>query len=1418
MARVIATPSGGGPQGPFEPKVLEALRVNLPDSYVVAPNFVLKQKNRPSLEYDFVVIAPHSMFVVEAKEWYGRLTGDDTEWLINQTPRKCPMGLVDLKCKVLKTMLGPVGTQLFVEPLLVFPDGTANNLGGGWAKSAHSVTSLLTFLLDETRAARRSDVARYQPQIVKVLQGAWGARVRGKRRRIGSYEIVETLYEDASSGEYLARRALLSEDSTRYRVRTWRLDQSLPPAEVARRRAVIMRPTEAVAKVGRHPNLLPVLQFDFIEDDNEFFEVTEWSDYGTLHGYLHNSERDRLTLRERFQIAEGVAAALEAVHKDSVVHRNVCPESIVVGFDRTPRLTDFDRAYIEARQTVFEDTDRKRNEAFVPPELADKADYDFDTTSDIYSLGVLLYFLLTGQTPFAGPAAATAANGRPAKLPSEIVDGLDGGIDQLVLSMLNVTDFKARPSASEVLQALRKYGHEETTSHTRSEPPAPPPPTPELFEVGAIVDEVLRIDALLGSGAFSRVYRVYHLDHQETYAMKVLAASTDADVLLNEFNHIGRHLPDHPNIARVIWMARLAPPDRRPYILSEYIDGETLEPYCRGDKRLSWPDIRRIGAELLDALTAMHPRTEELEAHRKALQDKSSITGEDYERFGELQESVDEGILHRDIKPANILLELPSHRPKLIDFNIATKLVQASGRGGTPRYWAPDRGRPSWQPNMDLFSLGVVLYELVTNHHPFADDNPESGEPFDPREVRRDLHLSRELAEFLLKGVAIAGPDRFQTAREMKEALLAIPAMHAPVEPARARKGDEFRGLTLEPSERGRSDYNPYVTRLLTLYSQASRTNAGTRGLDEIARLTYVKTSLDNKLAPHIADGRFRLVIITGNAGDGKTAFLQQVEHFFEHNLKEKIERLASGNGSRWSHGGLAYETNYDGSQDEGDVESDDVLARFLAPFEGGELGGLDGGQVRLIAVNEGRLLDFLTHSAHKDRFAGLREFALRALDARDAAPERALLVNLNLRSVAAGGVESLVEQQLRALTSAELWKPCDECSHRARCPLKFNADTIRDDVSGSAVRARLRRLFEVVHLRRKAHVTMRDLRSALSWVLLRDHGCDDIARLIKQGATEALVDLYYPDALADRGGVGRHGVDDRLVAVLREADPGRVNAPQLDRRIDRDPQTAVPWMTFEHRAQTPYGILKEATKNVARHGDELSLGRLLGQRRALVERWRRWAYYERRDDGWREMLPYRSLRDLEDVLAARANPTDGGRPYAEELRDKVIEAISLSEGLRHPMLLRSYLALRVSRVRNPSIRSYRLFPKDAFNVVVPTYGKLGEYLECAPDALELTAATDLGRARLRISLDLLEMLELIRSGYRPSPADLQGMFVNLLIFRNELMNLAFDRIVVTQDEQDLYEINASPDDEVGIRLSLRRFAAESTSTGVEGA
>lgn len=635
------------------------------------------------------------------------------------------------------------------------------------------------------RIRRPSNAAQYHAAIIKQLGGAAGQRKRAGRRRIGSYEVLEVLFEDGQSGEYIGRRALLSDDQTRYRIRTWRLEPGLTPEEQEKRRQIISRPTEAVAKVGRHPNLLPVLQFDFVVDDNEFFEVTEWSDFGTLHGYLTNEEQEQLTLRERLLIAEGVVAALETVHANEVVHRNVSPESIVIDFEHKPLLTDFDRAYIESRQTVFADTDRKRNDAFIPPELKDPSAYDFDAVSDMYSFGALLYYLVTNEVPFADPDQALAAKGRPTKLPSEFLDSLEPGFDELVLELLNVEDFQARPGATQTVERLRRLVHNGSSAKAKGVSTSSKPKEPAAFEVGSTVDNVYRIDAKLGSGAFSNVFKVYHLDHQETYALKLLSKSEDADIILHEYNKVGKVLPRHPNIATVKWMARLSPPDGRPFILSEYIDGEELEPYCTGEKRLAWGDIRKIGGQLLDALGAMHPDAEALEAIETMREQMSgkSVTEEEWEEFNAKRWLVAEGILHRDIKPANILLALPSHNVKLIDFNIASTLGDATGHGGTPRYWAPDRGRPEWHPNMDLFSLGVVLYELVTQHHPFPDDNPEAGEPMDPREVRDDLHLSKELAEFFVKAVAPAGQDRFQTAKAMKAAWFAIPNMHAPAEP-----------------------------------------------------------------------------------------------------------------------------------------------------------------------------------------------------------------------------------------------------------------------------------------------------------------------------------------------------------------------------------------------------------------------------------------------------------------------------------------------------------------------------------------------------------------------------------------------------------------------------------------------------------
>ena len=371
------------------------------------------------------------------------------------------------------------------------------------------------------------------------------------------------------------------------------------------------------------------------------------------------------------------------MHAHDVVHRNLSPETIQIGFDRKPRLTDFDRAYIEGKYTVYaaSTTTRHINLAYIPPELADATDYDFDTTSDMYSFGVLLYQLLADEVPFPDAPTARGRQGKPATLPSAKREGVDPQLEQLILDLLRVDDFKARPPASRALAILRDVLGV-TSAAERGLTPPPPSKSQESFEPGSLLRGTMRVDVVLGTGGFSKVLKVFHLDHQKYYALKILFDTANADLLMHEFNRVRPLLPRaHPGIAEIEWMERLDPPDRLPCLLTEFIDGETLEAYCDGRKRLPWTDIKRIGLELLDALIAIHPDEGEYQ-RLKARPTPRPSTKISTTALMSAKERAQRGLFHRDLKPANVMLAMPSHRAVLIDFNIASSALTRRRWGG----------------------------------------------------------------------------------------------------------------------------------------------------------------------------------------------------------------------------------------------------------------------------------------------------------------------------------------------------------------------------------------------------------------------------------------------------------------------------------------------------------------------------------------------------------------------------------------------------------------------------------------------------------------------------------------------------------------------------------------------------------------
>src|SRR5262249_52767601 len=142
------------------------------------------------------------------------------------------------------------------------------------------------------------------------------------------------------------------------------------------------------------------------------------------------------------------------------------------------------------------------------------------------------------------------------------------------------------------------------------------------------------------------------------------------------------------------------------------------------------------------------------------------------------------------------------------------------------------------------------------------------------------------------------------------------------------RRPPQFTSETAFPTassdELARQNWNPYQRRLLTLFSQSSETNRGTRGLDDFDRWAYVPTKVDRELYADIGAGRFNLVVITGNAGDGKTAFVQMLQQRLVDD-GASVEPQETGNGAVIHYDGRRLVTNLDGSQDEGERSNDDV-------------------------------------------------------------------------------------------------------------------------------------------------------------------------------------------------------------------------------------------------------------------------------------------------------------------------------------------------------------------------------------------------------------------------------------------------------------------------------------------------------------
>ncbi len=263
------------------------------------------------------------------------------------------------------------------------------------------------------------------------------------------------------------------------------------------------------------------------------------------------------------------------------------------------------------------------------------------------------------------------------------------------------------------------------------------------------------VDNRVGSGGFGVVYQATDRRLQKRVAIKVLTRErTDDPQLLERFR--GEALAagklHHPNIAGTTDFEITG--DGIAYLVMEFVDGEPLDKVIKRDGPLNVRRAARIARGLCRALAAAHGA----------------------------------GIVHRDLKPANIILRREAdgaETPKVLDFGLA-KLIQKRENAaltdtgqmlGTPIYMAPEqiRGRPDLDGRADIYSVGVILYEMLTAHTPFSTRS--TGDVLVAKMIEKPERPSRyasiptPLEKLILRAIEADPARRPPTAQDLAGAL-----------------------------------------------------------------------------------------------------------------------------------------------------------------------------------------------------------------------------------------------------------------------------------------------------------------------------------------------------------------------------------------------------------------------------------------------------------------------------------------------------------------------------------------------------------------------------------------------------------------------------------------------------------------------
>ena len=436
-----------------------------------------------------------------------------------------------------------------------------------------------------------------------------------------------------------------------------------------------------------------------------------------------------LALEQVVEIGTQIAAGLASAHAEGIVHGALDPTQVLVDPEGRVKVVGFGAGSLPAAA--------ERARSYLAPERLEGG--PADVRADLWSVGVLLYEMIAGRHPFTGTDGALSGDPPPL---GRWRTGLPSGLERAVVRSL------ARRPEDRYAEAGEMRADLQAVEDTGADPIPPlPSPLPRLRGgegakpgkgsgmLGRAIGHYV-VKEHIGGGGMGVVYKAEDSRLERTVALKFLPPELTRDpVAKARFLQEARAASalEHPNICTIHEVDETE--DGQLYLAMPAYDGETL-------KRKVEHGPLPLGEAVDFAIQAGQGLAK---AHRQ-------------------------GIVHRDIKPANLIVT-GDGIVKILDFGLA-KLAGAAGLTragfciGTPSYMSPEQARGEVDQRTDLWSLGVVLYEMVTGRPPFRAETDQgiiyallTEEPEPVRRLRPEA--PPELERILKKMLAKDPGDRY---------------------------------------------------------------------------------------------------------------------------------------------------------------------------------------------------------------------------------------------------------------------------------------------------------------------------------------------------------------------------------------------------------------------------------------------------------------------------------------------------------------------------------------------------------------------------------------------------------------------------------------------------------------------------------